>query len=117
MSRHFPEALVSGHEHRVANLTNDPKDRHVLAAAIEVGASRIITSNVKDFPDLSLAPWNLVAQHPDDFLLELLNRDQECVLSKLEQQARTLGRSVPELLRTLHAGVPAFASTARVYFS
>ncbi len=38
----LPEALVLGYEARIAEMTNDPKDRHILAAAVHVGASVIV---------------------------------------------------------------------------
>jgi hypothetical protein len=39
-----PHALVIGYEHLIAGLTlPDPKDRHVLAAAIRGGASVVVT--------------------------------------------------------------------------
>ena len=53
---HFPEAMVSDFEHLEASLQNDPKDRHVLAAAIKAQASTIVTFNLKDFQPEALAP-------------------------------------------------------------
>ncbi|MGA4687353.1 PIN domain-containing protein [Micromonospora sp. AB353] len=47
MREHFPEAMVSGHEHLIAEMTNDPKDRHVLAAA---DAEMIVTANLLTSP-------------------------------------------------------------------
>ena len=64
----FPEALVEAPPELEALMTNDPKDRHVLAAAVSAKVDFIITSNLKDFPSTSLAPWNIIAIHPDRFL-------------------------------------------------
>ena len=61
----------------------DPDDRHVLAAAIHGGASMIVTSNLKEFPAAVLATHNITAQHPDAFVLRLLNDDPDPVLSAL----------------------------------
>lgn len=46
----FPEAMVTGYASLTAAMTNHPKDRHVLAAAVVAGAQVIVTSNLKDFP-------------------------------------------------------------------
>jgi hypothetical protein len=43
-------------------MTNHPKDRHVLAAAVRTGAQTIVTFNLKDLPEAVLAPWNMEAQ-------------------------------------------------------
>ena len=52
MERALPDARVKGYEHRLPDLTlPDPDDRHVLAAAIEVDATYIVTFNLKDFPE------------------------------------------------------------------
>jgi len=45
MREAFPEACVAGYEPLAANLTNDPGDRHVLAAAIAGEARVIVTTN------------------------------------------------------------------------
>jgi hypothetical protein len=39
VTRAFPEAFVSGHEPLLPVMTNDEKDRHVVAAAVKCGAS------------------------------------------------------------------------------
>lgn len=44
MERAFPEAMVTGHEPLVSSMTNDPKYRHVMAAAVRGRADVIVTS-------------------------------------------------------------------------
>jgi predicted nucleic acid-binding protein len=110
---HFPEALIDGYEKLTARMTNHPKDRHVVAAAVRGSASVIVTANLRDFPAASLAPWDIEARHPDDFLLDLNARNPKAVASRLQEQSTTIGRTLPELLRTLHSGVPRFAAEDR----
>jgi hypothetical protein len=50
---------------RTANLAlPDAGDRYVLAAAIEAGASILLTFNLADFPSASLAPHGIAARRP-----------------------------------------------------
>jgi predicted nucleic acid-binding protein len=64
------DCLVSGYEPLIDSLDlPDPDDRHVLAAAIKAGAQVIVTRNLKDFPAEKLAPWNIKAKSPEDFVL------------------------------------------------
>jgi predicted nucleic acid-binding protein len=59
----FPDAMVTHYQPLIANLDlPDPKDRHVLAAAIKVNANVIVTNNLKDFPDEILAQYSLTAR-------------------------------------------------------
>jgi predicted nucleic acid-binding protein len=48
MSGAFPESLVTDYEHLVVAMRNDPKDRHVAAAAVKAGAQIIVTENIRD---------------------------------------------------------------------
>ena len=105
MDAHVRDCLVDGFEHRIAGLVlPDPHDRHVLAAAIEAKAQHILTFNLKDFPPEALVPHQITARHPDDFLLELLNRVPRAVAAAAERHRTSLkspSKSLPEYLATL----------------
>lgn len=74
MNAHVRDCLVIGFEHLIpAVQLPDPDDRHVVAAAIHSGASLIVTFNLQDFPLEQIDRYNLVAQHPDDFIVDLLD--------------------------------------------
>jgi hypothetical protein len=112
----FPDAIVAGYEYHIASLTNHPRDRHVLAAAIHAGATIIVTSNLRDFPKRALAPFGVVAQSPDDFLCALLNGFSEQVVEIIVEQAAGLKKppKTPEdVLSALGRNVPKFAGRAR----
>jgi predicted nucleic acid-binding protein len=79
----FPEALVEASPELEALMTNDPKDRHVLAAAVSAKVDFIITSNLKDFPADSLAPWNVAAIHPDRFLVTLCDEYSDAAMYEI----------------------------------
>ena len=50
----------------------DLDDRHVLAAAVLCGADVTVTLSLVDFPSQSLGQLSIEGQHPDDFVLALL---------------------------------------------
>lgn len=119
MRKAFPDAEVNGYENLVDGMTNHPKDRHVLAAAVRGNVEVLVTDNVKDFPDEALKPFDIRAVTADDFLLDQLDLYPAASLSCLQEQ---VGRytylggpfEVAELLRCLErAGVPRFADEAR----
>ena len=49
MRRVFPDASIDGYEQLIDGMDNHPKDRHVAAAAVHVGAAAVVTYNVRDF--------------------------------------------------------------------
>ena len=67
---HFSEAWISGYESLIARMTNDEKDRHVVAAAIHSGSPMILTFNLRHFKAEHLKPWGVVALHPQSFRCE-----------------------------------------------
>jgi predicted nucleic acid-binding protein len=94
-------------------MTNDPKDRHVLGAAVAADCEAIVTANVNDFPPDACEPVGVEAIHPDDFLLDLLDLGRDAIRSAVEQQAADLNPPWPidELLGALEkAGVPRFVA-------
>jgi predicted nucleic acid-binding protein len=82
-----PDCIVSGHEPLIAGLhLRDPDDRHVLAAAITSGAQVIVTAD-KDFTASALAPWDIEAKHPDDFVLDQMDINDRLVWGCVQQIA------------------------------
>ena len=102
MDRAIPDGLVDGYAELVAGLSlPDPDDRHVLAAAIRCGASVIVTFNQKDFPEEVLAPYGIEAQHPDEFVDNLLGLDAAAVVSAAQRQRAQLKNPPIEVDRYL----------------
>jgi hypothetical protein len=91
-------------------MTNDEKDRHVVAAAVHSEAAIILTLNLRHFRPEHLAMWGARALHPQSFLIEIFRQEQAVVMTKLEQQAADRGRSLRQLLDILSATVPEFAA-------
>jgi predicted nucleic acid-binding protein len=112
----FPDAMVTGYEALIPAMTNDPKDRHVLAAAVRADAAVIVTANLKDFPATALDPYDLDAVHPDDFLLGQLDlyptQTLRCVREQIAAH-RNPALSTDEFLTTFKKTVPQFAATIR----
>jgi len=111
LRRYFPEAWVEGYEDLIPAMTNHEKDRHVLAAAVKTGAEIIVTYNLRDFPDSSLAPYSIIAQGPSSFLTNLHDMDPPAVMQTLEEQAEAIGRPLSYLLSRLRINVPGFVAT------
>ena len=114
---HFSEAWIGGYEPLIPRMTNDEKDRHVLAAAVQGQASIIVTFNLRHFSREHLKPWAVRALHPQPFLIEIFSQEQSVVMTKLEQQAADRRRSLPELLNILNATVPGFAAVVSAAIS
>ncbi len=89
MERAFPEALVTGHETLAGAMNDADEDRHVAAAAVQVGAQVIVTRNLKHFTNL---PEGIEAQSPDHFLCKHLDLDPAGMIVLLRDQAGALKR-------------------------
>ncbi|MCA9590828.1 MAG: PIN domain-containing protein [Myxococcales bacterium] len=107
MVRAVPDCMVEGFEDLIAGLSlPDADDRHVLAAAIRASAQTIVTFNLKDFPAEPLTPYEIEAQHPDDFLFDLLDLAPGAVLSAVNAQLAGLKnppQTMSQLLDTLRS--------------
>lgn len=101
----FPDAVVADDGDRAIDLNfPDPADRHVVEAAIAVGAGLIITANLRDFPQYLMQPLGIRAIHPDAFLLDLWRDHADCVgqvVTLVHEKATSLGSamSVAEMLK------------------
>ncbi|MGH7583160.1 MAG: PIN domain-containing protein [Gemmatimonadales bacterium] len=103
MCRALPDCLVREY-HGLADTAElpDPRDRHIVAAAIRCGAQAIITTNLKDFPDHVLARWDLEAKHPDEFVNESIDIAPGVVVGCLTEPAAAL-KSPPQTVEQLLA--------------
>lgn len=108
MNLAVPDALITGYQSLIPDLTlPDPDDRHVLAAAIVGRADVIVTSNLKDFPEQVLSQFGIEAQHPDEFLMHQrdLNHERfvECakrIRARLVDPPRTADEYIDSLRRS-----------------
>lgn len=120
MDQHFPDALVVGFEPLIDGLSlPDPRDRHVLAAAIRGRVDLIVTQNLKDFPQERLDPYEVEAQHPDDFALSLFDLYPGAVLGAVRDHRAALRRQprTPEehLQAYERMGMTKFSSALQAY--
>lgn len=91
MNAHVRDCLVAGYEWQIPGLhLPDADDRHVLAAAIHAGAEVIVTFNLDDFPASILTCYEIEAQHPDDFILRLIESSAELVCQAAKRQRESL---------------------------
>jgi hypothetical protein len=101
------DALVEGYEDLIPTLSlPDENDRHVLAAAIRGEAQVIVTMNLRDFPDEVLQQYELEAQHPDEFILHLIDLAPDPVIDAAETHRQSLKnppKSIEEFLASLEA--------------
>lgn len=120
MCEAVPDCLVTGHEPLIDGLhLPDPDDRHVLAAAIRSHSQVIVTHNLRDFPDEALDQFGLEAQHPDLFVLHLVDLAPAQVAAVIERQASALrspAQTVDDLLTRLSAHVPRAVAALRAHF-
>lgn len=97
-------------------MTNDPKDRHVLAAAVASNSQAVVTLNLKHFPLTACDPFQIEPLHPDVFLLDLYSLDAQEVYEALQRQVNALTRppvTLDQLLDLLATTVPSFTQAIR----
>lgn len=108
----FPEACVSVSTRSLAAVPeiSDPGDRHVVAAAIQIGARFIVTFNGRHFPWNVMEPLGIYAQPPNGFLSDYFHHNQARMLAVVRAQAAEIGEPVEEILGRLAGTMPDFAA-------
>lgn len=85
-SKAFPDAFVENYESLIETLVlPDPKDCHVLAAAIKTNANVIVTNNLKDFPSNYLKEFGLIAKAPDDFIADIIDLNPKTAIKAFRE--------------------------------
>jgi hypothetical protein len=95
MTTAFPDAMLDqGPVDAIERqMPNDPKDRHVLAAAVAHEAGFVVTNNLRHFKRSDLRRFGVRALSADQLLCELLSTAPKLVCGALESQAAAM--SVP----------------------
>jgi len=112
----FAEAMVTRYAELESVMKNAPEDRHVLAAAIVGRADVIVTKNLGDFPAEALDPYGIDAQHPDEFLCNQWELDEEAMVEAMEHWLTDLANprlTLEQLLSRLERDVPRFCQVVR----
>jgi predicted nucleic acid-binding protein len=98
------DCLITGYHDLIPSLTlPDDNDRHVLAAGIYGRANIIVTFNLKDFPSSTLKNYGIESQHPDDFIVNLIEVNFASVCEAVHRHRISLRKppkSIEELLET-----------------
>lgn len=91
MNLHVRDCLVIDYEEIISTLSlPDPNDHHVLAAAITVSASTMVTYNLKDFPSTIVNKYGVEAQHPDEFVAQLIDQAPGIVCTSIKRLRSSL---------------------------
>jgi len=106
----FPDSLVRGYEGLIPTMTNDTKDRHVVAAAVKCGARVIVSDNQRHFPVAALRPYGLECATADRFLADQYRLSTEAFCRVLREQAADIKFSLPQLIAR---HVPSLAKLTR----
>ncbi|MFU8861633.1 MAG: PIN domain-containing protein [Cyclonatronaceae bacterium] len=89
MNLAFEDAMVSDYETLITSLSlPDPDDRHVLAAAIVSRSDVIVTMNLRDFDVMELGKYNMDAVHPDTFIVNLIDLDNEKAIKAIQKMVQ-----------------------------
>ncbi|HEY9682579.1 MAG TPA: PIN domain-containing protein [Oculatellaceae cyanobacterium] len=88
MNSVYPYANIplADYESLIPVMTNDPKDRHVLAAAVAKKVDVIVTVNFKDFKPEALEPYGIEAQHPDAFVRHVLDLEAKSFVAEFHKR-------------------------------
>jgi len=73
----FPEAMIDGDFSDTPAFDGmpDPKDHHILHAAIRCQASMLVTDNIRDFPPDVLEPYAIEIATADNFIADAIDLD------------------------------------------
>ncbi len=104
----FPANFVVGYEHLTHDThCSDPKDEHVLGAAIHSRADAISTFNMKDFPNDLFERFGIELIHPDLLLTGVFesNTGTACqtlggILGNYNHPPKTVGELSARLIRS-----------------
>jgi predicted nucleic acid-binding protein len=115
MNDYIEYALVEvdpGHLAAVEAVEMDPKDRHVLAAALSADADILLTENTKDFPAQWMAEQGIELLTAGQLLIRLADDFPDKVRAAHEKTVRYSPKPETAVLATLEATADKYAADA-----
>jgi len=118
MESAFEDAMVSDFAHYECTCEGklpDPKDIHVVAAALKTRADVVVTENLRHFPAEVLAEFNLEARSADTFIADTISLDEGRAVAAIAKMRARLTRpdmTAERLLLSLEE--EALAQTANI---
>lgn len=108
MTTAFPDAMVEDFNEILAQPLGlpDPKDEHVVAAAVKTQAQAIVTENISDFPAELLGKLNLEARTADEFIADTIALEEGLAIAAIRNLRLRLKRpemDASDLLRSFEA--------------
>jgi hypothetical protein len=87
MKNLFPRATIplADYKRLIPVMTNDPKDRHVLAAAVSCGVNVIVTTDFSDFPPAAME-YLIDAQSPDVFVRHVIDLEPDVFMKCFKER-------------------------------
>jgi predicted nucleic acid-binding protein len=93
MKTYFADAMVSAPPQELQDqMQADPKDKHVLAAAVASESDVLVTNNLKDFDPPSTGPHAMRVESLNQFLSRKLAEDPERVQAALQEMVSNYRR-------------------------
>jgi hypothetical protein len=117
----FQEASVDNYERFACSCEGlpDEDDIHVVAAALKIRASTIVTDNLSDFPPAILAPLNMEVRSADDFIADTIDLDPGKAVAAIRRMRERFNKpqlTAEQLLLTMEArGLTKTADVLRPY--
>jgi predicted nucleic acid-binding protein len=90
----FEDAMVEEYDDLLplASRLPDPGDAHVLAAAVKIQASTIVTENLEDFPSNIISALNIEAKSADAFIADTIALEPGRAVAAIRQMRERLKR-------------------------
>lgn len=94
----FPDAEVSNYKQFASDVElTSPGECHVLAAAIVGRCNGIITTNLAAFPGEQLKGFGIEVVHPDEFIVNVIDLDQDKALGACKRHREAMFSSSPNV--------------------
>ena len=113
MNLALPDARHDAPADLIAEMPINDKDRHVLALAVHLTASTVLTHNLRDFPDDACRRFGVEAIPPDQLLVRLDLADMSRAVEQMASRRRRPPRTPAGIIDRLADELPLTVASIR----